>query len=270
MRRRSLLASVGAGAAGLAGCLGGNSGSGKTKGTATSTPEPAPATSFTLKSIDASPKIGLGIPYDVTLTVENTGEHAGVFRAPVQVRKSDGKGFQTVTTALIYAEAGETQRATVTLSAFQTISTVDVRVANPNNTWSVDVVGPHLPLGTPFRVDSMRIAYTDVRLRDVYTYHGATYRPSDGKTLAVATVELANSRGDARWMPNVRGFTVVADGGRNEALTSVAYDQKILDRGDSFTCTLPFEVPTEAEPDALVFRYDGQRQNRYALWSRRF
>lgn len=280
MKRRALLTSMGVGMAGMAGCLGGNSNNKSTpknkQGSpiAVSTPKGKKA-QFKLTTINASATAEVGSEYQFEVSVKNTGDQPGVYRVPVKTRTGDDVRYREISEAMIYLEPGTEKTAQITVPAFNTVGNSDVRFAEPENTWQVNVVGPKLPFGESFRVDGLRITYETLEFRDSVTYKlggigDQTYTPrSDGNKFAVVIVKVRGV-GRSSWMGDAYRYKAKIDGNKKSPFTDAGYNKRSLSGGETKRVELPYEVPGDATKADLVFRYSGQRQDRYADWSTRW
>lgn len=283
MKRRALLTSLGAGIAGTAGCLTGNSNNGGStpqenvgSPVAVSTPSGQKA-SFRLTSIsgvggaELPQTAEVGQEYAFTVTVQNTGDQPGVYEADAMVRKGDSVQYEALQTARVYVEGGQSKTATVTIPPFEGIGPVSVRFANPSNTWSVTVEGPRLPMGTPFNVDSFDISVDSVEFRQEVDYGNVVESADEGEKFAVASVTLANAVDRLRTMPQASNFRLNYDGRERGPVTTVDYNQVNVPSGGQRGAELPYRVGADATKDELVFQYTGQRQDdRRAYWSTRY
>lgn len=281
MKRRVLLASMGAGMAGTAGCLTGDSNNAENtpegdEGTpvAVSTPTGKGA-EFELLGISASDRAEISKEYTFEITVENTGEQPGVYRAPAKVKTGDDVGYNDMALAMVYLEGGETKTATVAIPPFESVGNADVRFADPKNTWGVNIVGPDLAMGESFPVDGLQITYESVELRDSVAYDigglasEQTYTPNDGGQFAVVVVKVESTE-KASWMADAANYTMVIDGNERGPHTDAGYNKRSLSEGQTQRVELPYEVPADVAKSDLMFKYSGTRENKYARWSPRF
>ena len=278
MKRRVLLASMGAGMAGTAGCLTGNSNkSENTPKEDVGTPiEPATPTGkraeFELTGISATGNAEVGKEYTFEVTVKNTGDQPGVYRAPARVKTGDSVQYKDRAMAMVYVEPGKTKTAAVSLPPFESVGNANVRFATPENTWQVDIVGPDLAMGESFRVDGFEITYESVEFRDSVTYElgglstEQTYTPAGGGQFAVVIVKV-ESVGRSSWMGDADKYTVVLDGNERSPYTDAGYNKRSLSEGQTQRVELPYEVPGDVSKSDLIFKYSGVRANKYARWS---
>jgi hypothetical protein len=277
MKRRALLTSLGAGIVGTAGCLTGNSNSGGStpqqsvgSPVAVSTPSGKKA-DFRLTNFDGGDTAEIGQEYTFTVTVQNNGDQPGVYEANADVRKSISANWETQQTVRIFVEGGESKTVTVTLPPFEGTGTVEFRFDNRVSDDPITVVGPDLPMGTPFNVDSFDISVDSVEFRQEIDYGNIVQSADDGEKFAVATVTLANAVDRLRTMPQANNFRLNYNERTVPPFTTVDYNQVNVPSGGQRGAELPYRIDESATTDELVFQYTGQRQDdRRAYWSTRF
>ncbi|MFB6180082.1 MAG: hypothetical protein ABEI77_10205 [Halorientalis sp.] len=278
MKRRALLTSMGVGMAGVAGCLGGNSKSGSKKSNehagkaiAVSTPTGKKA-NLQLTGISATGTAQVSKEYTFEITVKNTGEQPGVYRAPVKVKTGDAIKYNTEKQAMVYVKPGATKTAKITLPAFQSIGRSNIRFASAGNTWGVDIVGPDLPMGAPFKVDGFRMTYETVEFKDSVSYKldgissKQTYSPGQGNKFAVAVVKLTSIDGPS-WLADSRSYKLILDDATKNAYTDAGYSKTSLSEGQTRRFQFPYAVPEDTSKSDLIFKYSGTREDKYARWS---
>lgn len=219
MKRRALLTTVGAGVTGLAGCLGLGGGDGGSSSGSDSTPTTPTFTpvsggpELSLERINASGQAQIGNEYSFEVAVTNTGDRPGIYRAPIKLRGGGDVEFETIDSARIYVEPGETQTATISIPEFQFIGEANVRFESPRNEWSVDIVGPELPFGQFFSTPvGLRLTVRRVELQEEYAYTSAgeeqTAAAPDGSQWAFLYVEIRNRTGGESFGPEKSQFTL--------------------------------------------------------------
>jgi hypothetical protein len=275
MKRRTLLASAGVGIASLTGCLfGGGGGDDSATPTTVAGSQPVRNVSrssadLRLKSINASDSAPLNSPYNFELVVENTGDTAGVYRAPVSVQRTGTVEFRQEREALVYVEPGETQTAEITIPPFSEIGRVNVRLGGAANQWGVEVTERRLAFGGTFPNDGLSITVDRVELTESYQGpRGGNVEASDGQQWAFVWVRVRNTGPRAARSPNTREISFLHDGAEYSsygyANRSPEYESEALQSGQESGGIIQYQVPASISKDDIAIRFE-QRGAR-AVW----
>jgi len=279
MKRRTLLASMGVGMASITGCFGSDSegdeeelGPESSPGTpvAIKTPE-GTAPDFSLESINATATTGVGQPYNFEVTVKNTGDQGAVYRAPVTVRFGDDVDYEQLATVLLFVEGGETATATVELPAFESTGVADIRVAGPNNTWSIDIESAKLPIGQSIQLDRMDVAITNIEFGPL---EDCTATRNDTKQVVVTVRNENNSRNqreDGLWQEGYTLHYQSPSGERFQMNNCSNFRREVLSQQDDpIEFKIAFTVPADATLDELFLKASARATDRSAFWSTKY
>jgi len=275
MKRRALLASAGVGIASLTGCLfGGGGGDDSDTETTVAGSQPVQnvsrnAADLRLKSINAADSTPLNERYTFEITVENSGDTAGVYRAPVTVQRGDGVEFQQEREALVYVEPGEEQTAAITIAGFSEIGRVNVRLDGASNQWGVEVRERRLPFGGTFRYDSIELTVDRVELADSYTGpRGGTVEAEAGQQWAFAWVRARNVGSERARSPITRNIRVIHEGAEytsyGYATRRPQYESTTLQSGQETGGIIQYQVPSSVTRDEVTVRF--QQRGTEAVW----
>lgn len=270
MKRRALLASAGVGMASLTGCLFGGGGGGDGDSEATTTASGSQpmqdvdrsGAKLQLVSIDAPGNVQLGEPYEFQLTVENTGDTAGVYQAPVTVQRKGEVEFRQEREALVYVEPNQTQTATISITSFDEVGRANIRLDGADNQWGIEVSRRRLPFGGTFTSRGMAITVDRVELES---------REGGRQDTQWANVYVrVKNTGQQNYAPPPDRFFVRYDGVRyTKALygsKSPEYNDVNLRKGQSEAGIIQFTIPESATVEALQVEYE--RRNQQAIWVR--
>ena len=275
MKRRTLLASAGVGIASLTGCLFGGGGGGDSD-TETTVAGSQPVQNVSrssadlrLESINASNSTPLGEPYSFELTVRNTGDTAGVYRAPVTVQRGDGVEFQQEREALVYVEPGETQSATITIDGFSEIGRVNIRLDGARNQWGIEVRERRLAYGGTFTYENLAITVDRIELTESYTGpRGGNVDAEPDQQWAFVWVRARNVGSERTLSPNTRNIRLLHEGTEytsyGYANRSPQYDSTTLRNGEQTGGIIQYQVPTVVSRDEVAVQFE-QRGTR-AVW----
>lgn len=267
MKRRALLASAGVGMASLTGCLFGGGGGGSEATTTASGSQPLQdvdrsGAKLKLVSIDAPGNIELNEPYEFQLTVENSGDTAGVYQAPVTVQRKGEVEFRQEREALVYVEPNETQTATIRISSFDEVGRANIRLDGAENQWGIEVSRRRLPFGGTFDTNSMAVTVDRVELAE------RTGGQQDTQW-AYLYVRVKNT-GQQNYAPPPDRFFIRYDGVRySKALygnKSPEYNDVNLRTGQTEAGIVQFTIPESATVADLQVEFD--RRDQQAIWVR--
>jgi hypothetical protein len=267
MKRRALLASAGVGMASLTGCLFGGGGGDSEATTTASGSQPLQdvnrsGAKLKLVSIDAPESTQLNEPYEFQLTVKNSGDTAGVYRAPVTVQRKGEVEFREEREALVYVDPGETQSATISLSAFAEVGRANIRLDGADNQWGIEVRRRRLPFGGTFVANGMAITVDRVELE-------ARDGGRENRQWANVYVRVENT-GQQNYAPSPDRFYIRYDGVRySKALyggASPEYNDVNLRQGQTEAGIIQYTIPESATAEDLQIEFE--RRNQQAIWLR--
>jgi len=281
MKRRALLTTVGAGVTGLAGCLGlggggggDSSGSDSTPSTATFTPISG-SPDMSLERINASGQTEIGQAYSFEIEVTNRGDRPGIYRAPINIRAQGDLEFETVDTAQVFVEPGETQTATISLPPFDFAGQANIRFESSRNEWTVQVVGPDLTFGQSFDTRTgVRITVQRVALQDSYSYVSAgeeqTAEAPEGSQWAFVYLRIEATGGQS-YSPPPEAFRIQANGVdyRPAFITRQEgkYLQQTVSQGGPLEGWIGYEVPASLSLQNVSVKWEpGNDANITATW----
>jgi hypothetical protein len=277
MKRRTVLATMGVGAAGLAGCFTGGGDD------SVDTPEGDPGTEvavatlegdaaeFEVESPTVPPNAEVDQPYVIEVTVNNVGDQAGVYRTEVERRVGASAAYKTAAILEVYVEAGKSETATVTLPPLESLQDASIRIKNTNYQWNVDVVGPELPMGAKFQADDLDIIYEFDGFTDLIDRPESCYQEaSPGEKIALATVHIRNETNEGVWMAETRHYKLKYQNKVKNMTRCSTYSVGKLDQQETYTATVAFKVDEGTQPEDLTFWYDAQRDDKEAFWSPRW
>jgi hypothetical protein len=155
MRRRSLLATFGAGLASLAGCSESPS-DGSTPATTPAGTSPADgggvtADAFEVVSVETPDRVEIGAPYRFHVTVRNTSDRRGTLASPLSVRPEGGAWQPLDQRVEVEVPPGETATWDASKVHLGYLGTYEFRIDALDERWSVAVTPGVLSFGTLYR-----------------------------------------------------------------------------------------------------------------------
>jgi hypothetical protein len=185
--------------------------------TATPTPTPQPA-SFELVEYNSPESVSINETAEITATVENTGEVAGVFSAEVYVRFDASEQFSPLDDP-VEAEIPPGGQVEITIAEYQPLYTdeaLEARLGDFEETLTVNAVSATLEYGTTFtQYDGYLINLSNPRLTQSYTSEGYTggeeeESAPEGSQWLFVSVLVENGTGETELSPLSSDFSVLA------------------------------------------------------------
>lgn len=284
MKRRQVIAMCGGAA--LAGCSGqtepgtGDEGPTPTKTEqATSTPDTEAETTsesptdtsepaeFELVEYEFPEQVEIDEQFTPAITIQNSGEQASEYEAPLWVTVAGGNEWQEVGQwEWSTVEPGEKDTAGASGPwSFEYLYELEFRLGEFDQTTSLDVVTKQLSIGQEYTTPwDTQIVVQSIELTEQYTYedHNGETRPKDapdGKQWAFAELRAENTADKIAELPTKFDMLLLADNRQYEyeIITDRegAYEGGDVQPGVVEEGWLGFEIPADVTADSLAFVY---------------